>query len=303
MDRTHTVGFIGLGNMGQPMARNLLSAGFRLKIYNRTASKARELAGLGAIEVPGPADALDPDGIVITMVSDDAALNMVVEGTDGLYNSLGPGAIHLSMSTISPATSRRLAEHHQQLGAMYVACPVLGRPEAAVAKRLWMCLSGPAEAKQQVRPLLEAMGQGTCDFGEDPGAGNVAKLASNFLILSAIEALAEAFTFVRKNGLDRATLADFLTQTIFNCPIYQNYSRLLLAEDYEKVGFKLALAMKDLNLVRDAAESAQVPLPMAAILHERLLSSLARGRGDLDMVAMALAVSEEAGVQPAGRTD
>ncbi len=159
-----------------------------------------------------------------------------------------------------------------------------------------MCLSGPAQAKQRVRPLLEAMGQGIHDFGEDPGAGNVAKLASNFLILSAIEALAEAFAFARKNNLDPRALAEFLTTTILDCSIYRDYSRLLLAEQYEKVGFRLAMAMKDLNLVRDTAESSQVPLPTAGVLHERLLSSLARGRGDLDMVAMNLAVAEEAGL-------
>lgn len=302
MDESNAVvGFIGLGNMGRPMARNLLSAGYRLKVYNRTQDKVRELASLGVIEVPGPCDTLEPGGIVISMVSDDAALQAIVEGQDGLFNSLGPEAIHLSMSTVSPAISRRLAEHHQQLGATYVACPVLGRPEAAASRQLWMCLSGAASAKERVRPLLEAMGQGIHDFGEDPAASNVAKLASNFLILNAIEALAEAFTFARKNGLDRGALGKFLTQTIFDCPVYQNYSTLLLAEHYEKVGFRLAMAMKDLNLVRDTAETSQVPLPTAGVLHERLLSSLARGRGDLDMIAMNLAITEEAGLQPAGK--
>lgn len=300
MDDRVNVGFIGLGNMGRPMARNLLNAGYRLKVYNRTSGKAKDLAGLGATEVATPAAVLSPGGIVVSMVSDDAALEAIVAGEGGLFKSIGSDSIHLSMSTVSPAIARRMAEHHRQLGGAYVAAPVLGRPDAAAAGKLWICVSGPAPAKERVAPLLEAMGQGFRDFGEQPEAANVAKLAANFLILSSIEAMAEAFAFAAKNRLDRQTLADFLTQTLFACPVYQGYAQRLLAEEYEKVGFRLALAMKDLDLVTAAAEEAKVPLPFASTLHDRLLSSLARGRGELDMVAMGLAVAEQAGIERDG---
>jgi 3-hydroxyisobutyrate dehydrogenase-like beta-hydroxyacid dehydrogenase len=185
------VGFIGLGEMGLGMARNLRAAGYAVTVYNRTRSKAEPLAALGAKIAETAADAVTAGGVAVTMLSDDRALEEIIIG-GGVGTRLGKGGIHVSMSTISPQTARRLAQYHAPGGSAYVAAPVFGRPEAAAARRLWICTSGPHGSKQRINPLLQAMGQGIFDFGEEAGAANVVKLAGNFLIASAIEALGEA---------------------------------------------------------------------------------------------------------------
>ncbi|MGH8729631.1 MAG: NAD(P)-dependent oxidoreductase [Burkholderiales bacterium] len=192
-----TIGFIGLGQMGEPMARNLMRAGFKLRIYNRTPEKAAALAAEGASAVTRPTDAVEPGGIAVSMVANDEALEEVVAGNGGFGAALGQGGVHVSMSTVSPATARRLAEFHRRHGSTYVAAPVFGRPEAAAAKKLWVCVAGAQAAKERVRPVLEALGQAVYDLGEDPAGANVVKLAGNFLILSAVEAMAQAFTLAQ----------------------------------------------------------------------------------------------------------
>jgi 3-hydroxyisobutyrate dehydrogenase-like beta-hydroxyacid dehydrogenase len=233
----------------------------------------------------------------VTMLADDAALKEVVTGKDGIGDRLGRGGVHVSMSTVAPATARSLAALHAERGTAYIAAPVFGRPEAAAAKKLWVCVSGPAAAKVRMRPLLEAVGQGIHDFGEEPVAANVVKLAGNFLIMSAMEAIAEAQTLAEKHGIDRAQLASFFGETIFGCPIYQNYGRIIANKVYEPAGFRLALGLKDTNLVLDAAEEAQVPMPLASLMRDRFLSGVARGRAAMDWSAIARAVSEEAGIE------
>src|SRR3979490_135681 len=197
-----TVGFIGLGGMGLGMATNLLKAGFGLRVYNRTAEKARPLLEQGARLARSPAEAAEPGGVVVTMVSDDRALEAVTLGANGLLGRLGDG-VHLSMSTIAPHTARRLAVLHRERGAGYVASPVFGKPDVAAQGKLWIASSGDVAARARVRPLQEAMGQRIVDFGDDPGAANVIKLAGNFMFGAAIEAMAEAFTLVQKHGVPR----------------------------------------------------------------------------------------------------
>jgi 3-hydroxyisobutyrate dehydrogenase-like beta-hydroxyacid dehydrogenase len=291
-----TIGFIGLGRMAEPMARNLMRAGFKLRIYNRTPEKAAALAAEGASAVTRAADAVEPGGVAVSMVANDQALEEVVAGDGGLGATLGQGGVHVSMSTVSPATARRLAELHRRHGSAYVAAPVFGRPEAAAARKLWICAAGAQAAKERVRPVLEALGQAVYDFGEEPAGANVVKLAGNFLILSAVEAMAEAFTLAQKNGVDKSALAKLFGETIFACPIYQNYGKIIAAEAFEPAGFKLALGMKDINLVLDTAEVSGAPMPLASMLHDRLLAAFAKGRQELDWSAIALESKEDAGL-------
>jgi 3-hydroxyisobutyrate dehydrogenase-like beta-hydroxyacid dehydrogenase len=147
-------------------------------------------------------------------------------------------------------------------------------------------------------PLLKALGQGIFDFGEAAGAANVVKLAGNFLIVSAIEAMAEAFTLAQKNGIDRTQVAELFGQTLFSCPIYQNYGRLIAQEQYEPAGFKLSLGLKDIDLILQTAKSSDMPMPLASLLHDRLITGVAKGKGDIDWAGLALEVSEAAGVRP-----
>ena len=293
---SESVAFIGLGRMGVPMARNLLAGGFALTVFNRSRAPAEALAEAGASIAESPSAAVAPGGVVVSMLANDAALEAVTLGAGGFVEHLGKGGLHISMSTVSPGVSRRLAEEHARRGSLFLSAPVFGRPEAAAAKKLWICQSGSAEAKARAQPVLDALGQAIHDFGEDPGAANVVKISGNFLILSAIGAMAEALALGEKNGIDRGALIAFLGQTMFACPIYQNYGRILAERAYEPAGFKLELGMKDVRLVRDEAEEAQVPMPIADLLHARLLSGLAKGRGDLDWTAIELSVAEDAGL-------
>ena len=292
------IGFIGLGSMGQAMAANLLKAGFKLRVWNRSADKADELVRLGATRVQHPADAAEPAGIVITMVSDDAALRQVVHGEHGIGERLGRGALHLSMSTIAPQTAQELAAAHAASGTDYVAAPVFGRPDAAAARMLFMLCAGPQAARQRVQPLLEAMGQRVFELGDDPVAANVLKLSGNFMILGVIEAMAEAMTLGERYGLARERTVEVLTQSIFPAPLFVNYGRQIAAHAYQPARFKLALGLKDADLVLAAARKVAVPMPLAQLMQGRLLSALARDRGELDWTAAALGVSEDAGLKP-----
>lgn len=293
---SETIGFIGTGMMGEPMARNLLRAGYAVKVYNRTRDKARALASDGASLVQTPAEVAAPNGIVITMLANDQAVEETAFGADGFGPALR-GGIHVSMSTIAPATAERLAAKHREHGGRYVAAPVFGRPDAAAAKKLWICTSGERTFKERVRPVLDALGQGIIDFGEKPGAANIIKLSGNYLILAATQAMAEAFTLAEKNGIARTAVADFFGKTLFACPIYQAYGKFVAEENYDPPRFRLALGLKDISLVLDTAKASEVPMPVASLLQQRMLSAVAKGRGHLDWSAIALLVSEDAGLK------
>jgi 3-hydroxyisobutyrate dehydrogenase-like beta-hydroxyacid dehydrogenase len=293
---SETIGFIGLGNMGEPIAANLLAAGHRLRVYNRTASKAAPLVAKGAIAEADPSDVASPGGIVFSMLADDRALEQLTLPAGSFVEKLGPGGVHISVSTVSPATARKLAEHHARHKVAYIAAPVFGRPEAAAAKKLWTCTSGPAAAKNRARPLLEAIGQGTFDFGEDVGAANVVKLCGNFLIASAIEAIAECLTLAEKNGVNKSAVAELFGKTLFSCPIYQGYGKQISEERFEPAGFRLALGLKDISLALETAGASSMPLPLASLLRDRWLAAIAKKRGDMDWTAVALNVAEDAGL-------
>jgi 3-hydroxyisobutyrate dehydrogenase-like beta-hydroxyacid dehydrogenase len=292
-----TLGFIGLGNMGEPIAANLLRAGFGLRVYNRTAAKAAPLVAKGAAQVTSDVEVAQAGGIVLTMLADDRAVEEVTLREHSFVERLGAGGIHISLSTIAPATARRLAEHHAKYKVEYVAAPVFGRPEAAAAARLWVCTSGAPAAKQRVQSILTAISQGIFDFGEDHGTANVVKLCRNFLIAAALEALAESQTLARKNGVDPKALAEMFGKTLFACPVYQGYGKQIAEQRFEPAGFRLALGLKDIQLALQTGASSSVPMPIASVLRDRWLESVAKGRADMDWTAVALAVAEDAGLK------
>jgi 3-hydroxyisobutyrate dehydrogenase-like beta-hydroxyacid dehydrogenase len=288
------IGFIGLGNMGAPMAANLLKAGSPLTVYNRTAPKAQPLAEQGATVARTPIELAQRSQITVTVLADDRAVESVID--ESFLRACPSGAIHLSMSTILPATAARLAESHAKHNIAYVAAPVFGRPDAAAAKKLWIVTSGPADAKTRVRPVLDALGQGVFDFGDAPGAANVVKLAGNFLIMSAIEAMAEASALVEKNDVPRAAFLEFLTHNLFNAPIYKNYGQKIIRADFDNVGFALPLGFKDTRLVLETATASHTPMPLLNLLRDRYASAIANNRGHLDASALALGAALDAGL-------
>jgi len=290
------IGFIGLGQMGVPMVTNLLASGYPVRVYNRTAAKARPLVDQGAEQAERPEDAMEPGGILVTCVSNDQVLQSIFDAHPDLFQRLGADGVHVSMSTVHPATSRRMADRHRQQGGTYVAAPIMGRPDAVAARMQIFLVSGPPTAVARVKPVLASLSRLVSEFGDDPGAANVAKLASNFLIASAIEAMAEAFTLVRKNGLDPALVHQMLSETFFAAPVYKNYGRQILAREWRQPLFRLELGLKDMGLVSQLAFDSRTPMPLAALLRDRFLTADAHGRGLWDWTATAAETEADAGL-------
>lgn len=290
------MGFIGLGAMGQPMARNLLQAGHALKVYNRTRARAEALAGHGATLADTPAAACAA-GVVATMLADDPAVEEVVFGENGVLQGLPRGGVHVSHSTISTNLARRLTEAHRQKGQSFVAAPVFGRPEAAQAARLVVVAAGPPEAVERCRPALEAIGRKLFVIGSEATAANTVKLAGNFLIASMLETLGEAYALLRKSGVDPASFLEILNGSVFQSPIYENYGKIVADQRYEPAGFKLRLGLKDVRLVLAAAEEAAAPMPIASLIRDNLLSGVAQGMEDYDWSAVARVAAQKAGLK------
>lgn len=287
------VGFIGLGNMGGAMAANLKKAGHEVIAYNRTRAKAEQL---GARVANTPADAARDAEVVITMLPDDDAVKEVVFGANGLGSALRPGAIHVSMSTISVALSQELAEEHREHKQGYVAAPVFGRPQAAEAAKLFVVAAGDPAAVKKCEPLFVAMGQRTFPMGDEAPKANVVKLSGNFLIASVIESLGEALSLVRKYDIDPEKYVEMLTSTLFAAPVYKTYADLIVKEQFEPAGFRLKLGFKDVRLALAAAEAQAVPMPVASVIRDHALEGIANGMGDKDWSSLAKVVSKNAGL-------
>ncbi len=288
------IGFIGLGRMGAGMAANLIRAGHELTVFNRSAAKSRPLVELGAHEGLSIADACRGDA-VITMLANDTALADTVWTSDGLLENLVRGAMHVSMSTISVALSKRLAPAHAQAGQHYVAAPVFGRPEMAAAGKLFIVSAGEPDVLEKCLPLFQAMGQRTFPMGSDPAAANLVKLSGNFMIAAAIEALGEALALLGKAGIDRRAYVDLLSATIFPGTAYKTYGGLIVDGKFESAGFTAALGHKDIRLTLAAAEALSVPMPMASLLRDRFLRLSAHGGDELDWSAIGALAAQDAG--------
>ena len=296
-DQKTKIAFIGLGNMGLPIARNLLKAGYDLTVYNRTRSRAEDLRTSGMEIADSPAAASLGAAAVMTMLADDRAVEQVVFAADGVLSALPPGGVHISLSTISPALSRRLTAAHRERSQAYIAAPVFGRPEAAEAAKLVVVAAGPPEAVERCRPLLEPIGRKLFVLDVEPSAANVVKLAGNFLIVSMLETLGEAFALVRKGGVDPKQFLEITAGSIFQSPVYENYGKIIAERRFEPAGFNMTLGMKDVRLLLGAAEELAAPLPLASMIHDHMLSAIARGQTKIDWSAIAEIAAENAGLQ------
>jgi 3-hydroxyisobutyrate dehydrogenase-like beta-hydroxyacid dehydrogenase len=291
------IAFLGLGNMGIAMARNLLNAGHDVTVWNRTRSKADELRAHNAKVADLAAQAAQGADIAITMLADDHAVSSAVLGPEGILESLPAGAIHISMSTISVALSQQLAAKHAEHGQHYVAAPVFGRPEAAAAAKLFIAAAGEASALERCRPVFDVMGQRTVIIGPKPEMANVVKLSGNFMISSVVEALGEAVALTRKYDIDPHEFVDFLTSTLFAAPVYKTYGGIIAEQRYQPAGFKMRLGLKDVRLVLAAAEAVDAPMPFASVVRDNMLAAIGRGMEDLDWSATAKLAAENAGLK------
>jgi 3-hydroxyisobutyrate dehydrogenase-like beta-hydroxyacid dehydrogenase len=288
------IGFIGLGQMGGAIAGNLIKAGHDVTVWNRNIDKTRPLVEAGARRAKTPADAA-AGKIVFTMLANDEAVENVIFGDDGVLASAGR-PIHVSMSTISVALAERLTEAHAAAGGDYVSAPVFGRPEAAQTAKLAVVAAGDDKAMAVCDPLFAAIGQRTFKVGATPKTANVIKLCGNFMIMAAIESLAEAMTLAAKNGVDKAALLDVLTNTLFSAPVYRTYGDILAHERFEPAGFAAPLGLKDMNLADSAALASKVSMPVLAVLRMQLLTAIARHGEKVDWSAVAKVVDENSGL-------
>jgi 3-hydroxyisobutyrate dehydrogenase-like beta-hydroxyacid dehydrogenase len=290
---SRTVAFIGLGQMGSAMARRLGEGGFRLRVWNRTPARARELPN--AEVCPSAREAAAGADLVVSSLADDRAVREVVLGEGGLVAGLRRDAVHLGTSTISLRLVAELTQAHAAAGAAFAAVPVLGRPDAAGRGELWLLTGGDDGALARAAPALERLGQGRIHLGT-PQQAMLAKLIANFMIAGTLELLAEATALGEKGGIAPPALIDLLTRTLFGSPIVKGYGARIAAGQFKPAGFPVPLGLKDVELALEAGHDLRVPLAVAGVARDHLLSALARGRGDWDWGALATAVREAAGL-------
>lgn len=289
-----SIGFIGLGRMGAAMAANLVKAGHDVTVHNRTAEKTRPLVAQGAKAAQTLADTCG-GAVVITMLADDTAVEQTVFSEGGLRDSMPPGTLHISMSTISVALSRKLAAAHAAAFQRFLAAPVFGRPDAAAAAKLFIVTAGDPTDIATAQPLLETLGQRVFVLGDQPHMANLVKLSGNFLLASVIESLGEAMALVSKAEIDRHQYLEMLTSTLFAAPAYRTYGGQIADHKFAPAGFAAPLGQKDIRLALAAAEALQVPMPLASLLRDRFLTLMAQGGEGLDWSAIASLAAKDSG--------
>ena len=281
--------------MGAGMARNLLRAGHRVAVYNRSSDKAEKLGAEGARVCPSPSQAVLGCEAAFTMLADDHSVEEVVFGENGILMALGRGSVHISSTTISTGLARRLVTEHARHGQQFVSAPVFGRPDAAEAKRLLVVAAGPDDAIARCRPLFDDIGRQAFIAGKEPWQANAAKLCGNFMIASMIEAFGEANATLRKAGVAPQLFLEVMN-ALMGSPIYANYGRMIAEEQFSPAGFALALGLKDVRLVLAAADELAAPMPLASLLKDHFLSALAAGQAELDWSSVARVAARAAGL-------
>jgi 3-hydroxyisobutyrate dehydrogenase-like beta-hydroxyacid dehydrogenase len=291
------IGFIGLGNMGSPIAGRLLEAGHTLRVWNRSAEPARRLAQRGA-QIAASAEEAFRGDVVFSMLSDDQVIRSILIDSGVLARATaGAVRIHVNMATISAALGDELADRHLERGIGYAAAPVLGRPDVAAAGKLTVLLAGARQTVEAVQPLLDGtVGQKVWRFGERASQANVVKLAVNFMLAAAIESMGEAAALTSGYGVEPRELFELIGQSLFPGPVYQGYGRLIADGRFEPAGFKARLGLKDVRLALAAAEAATIPMPVGSLIRDSMLEALARGEGEKEFgVVLGRAAMRRAG--------
>jgi len=279
-------GIVGIGGMGGGMADRLLEQGWQVTLWNRSPKALARFEGVQNAQIAAhPAEAAQA-GLVVSFVANDAALESVTTGAEGILAGLPEGGTHISMSSVSPDIITALAAKHWPQAEL-VSAPVFGRPEAAAAGKLWIALSGGEAGCRAARPLLEAVSQSINVFGDEPETALKVKIAGNFVIASAIEAMSEAFAMLAGTGADPREFHEMMSASIFGSVIHQNYGRIILDRAFQPPGFRLALGGKDIGLARDLAAQAGADARFADILWERFSKAQEQGWGDDDWNAIS----------------
>lgn len=287
------IGFIGLGGMGRGVAANLLRAGHSVHVWNRSPAPVDELVSQGAVAARTVDAALQGE-VLFSMLADDASLRSVLVDSAVLSRAKA-GLIHVNLATVSVRLAGELTALHESLGLGYVAAPVFGRTDVAQAGKLNIVAAGKASLLDQLQPLFDVIGQKTWRIGDVPLRANAVKIGGNFMIASAIEAMAEASTLAAAHGVAAADFLEILTSTLFAAPVYKGYGALIAEQRYAPAGFALKLGLKDVRLALEAGDATNVPMPFASVLRDSLLEAVAQGDGDLDWAALAKIAARRAG--------
>jgi 3-hydroxyisobutyrate dehydrogenase-like beta-hydroxyacid dehydrogenase len=288
------IGFIGLGAMGSAIAGNLIKAGHRVTVWNRSPGPFAALTAQGAVVAQSPEQTLQGDVLFSMLAHDEAMRGVGLDG--GLLDSAAKGLIHANLATISVAFAETLAKAHAARGLAYVSAPVFGRPPTAAAAQLVITAAGDTQGLATLQPLFAAIGRRTIVVGRDAARANLFKIAGNFLIASALDSMSEAFVLLRKGGVDPALFHEFLIDALFPGPVYANYGRLVLEQKFEPPGFHLKLGLKDVRLAQEAANCLAMSLPIGNVLENHLQKAVAAGLGDKDWTSVSSLIAKEAGL-------
>lgn len=291
------VGFIGLGRMGRGMARRILSGGHDLAVHDAVMSQVADIVAAGATASATVADVCRDRDIVVTMLVDDAAVTDVAVRRGGIRESLPLGAVHLAMGTYGVAAIRTLTAAHTDANQFLVAAPVLGRPDLAASGQLGIVTAGPEDAIRRCEPVLALIGRRTFHAGTSPEAATVVKLMNNLVLGSAMIAMAEGFSLVRKYGVEPQVLFDVMTEGLFAAPAYKGYGKTMVDRSWDHVGSPITVGLKDANLIQAAADLARVPLPGFNVYRDRLLGAVAHGDGDKDQAVLAREQERASGLE------
>jgi 3-hydroxyisobutyrate dehydrogenase-like beta-hydroxyacid dehydrogenase len=286
------IAFLGLGKMGSAIARLLVKSGEELTVWNRTAGRAEALGREGAKIAQSAAEAAAGADVVFTMLMDDPALREVLY-KGKVLESLGSGAIHVSLSTLSVALSKELTEEHAKRGQHFVAAPVFGRPHIAEAGKLWVVLGGAAEPVEKVRPLVEKFSRGISVVGENPWSAHALKLGGNFLITAMIASLSEGFVYAGALGVEPAIFLETVNKALFQSPFYEMYGKIMLTPP-ETPGATMAVGEKDMRLFREAAQDSKVRTPLADVFMATFHRAFEAGMKDADWAAGYLQMQRSA---------
>jgi len=281
------VGFIGLGRMGQGMAGRLLGAGHDLLILDQVPENMRQLNADGAAIAGSITELCQNRDVVITMLPHDAALDAVVNGTGGLVESMPVTTAHMAMGTHSVDQINAINQSHNNAGQTFIAAPVLGRPDLAATGQLSIVPAGPADAVDKMQPLYEVMSKQTFRAGEQPQSSTAVKIANNFMLGSAIENMGEAFSLVRKLGVEPELFFDVMMKGLFGALAYKIYGPMIVEQKWDSHGATAVIGLKDADLVVAAAETADMSMPSVHIWREHLIKAIERGEGHLDWAVMA----------------
>lgn len=291
------VGFVGLGRMGQGMARRILGAGHDLCVYDVVAAAAAPFAADGARVASSVQEVCAGRDVVVSMLVEDAAIAAVALGPGGIVESLPKGSVHLVMGTHGVAAVRELESRHAKAGQTLVAAPVLGRPDLAASGQLGIVVGGPEAAVARCDELLKVIGRRTFVAGTKPESATAIKLANNAVLGCAMVAMAEGFALIRKYGVAPQVFQDVMTEGLFAAPAYKIYGQKMVDQSFDQVGSPITVGLKDANLIAAAADIARVPMPSHNVYRDRLVGAVAHGDGDRDQAVLGREQARAAGLE------